>query len=260
MAIVTVNYFSDALSRNVTYRAIIPEQSSATVPLSSLYLLHGYTGDQNDWLEYSGIRNLAERFGLAVFMPAGENSFYFNHPDGPQFSTFIGKELVEQTRFLFPLSLKRENTLLAGLSMGGYGALLNGLVFPDTFGFIGSFSGVVFSRSSRMNEAHPRINIPLLQQITGSDQWNDLPEELDILQLLEKSANQMVFPHLFLACGKEDYLYLENRSLHCYLEEQNIQHHYAEWPGEHDWCFWNQAIEVFLKWYEKKRKETFDDA
>lgn len=261
VAILTVSYQSGALNKQVTYRAIIPETKrrgeGKTIPslelYPTLYLLHGYTGDQNDWLEYSLIREFAERYEIAVIMPAGENSFYFDPPIGPRYSTFIGKELVEKTRALFPLSHKREETLLAGFSMGGYGALLNGILHADTFGFVGSFSGVVLSASPDVNEGVIKIPIPILQMLVESGEWKDLPPRLDLLHLLEDTENRKKLPELFLSVGTEDYLYRENNYLHTYLEKENLSHYYFEGPGEHDWLFWNQVLPKFLNWYETSK-------
>lgn len=258
MAIITANYFSDALRKKVTYRAIIPEtykrkqgtSKSVKYLYPTLYLLHGYTGDQNVWLEFSTIRQIAEEYEIAVIMPAGENSFYFDSPIGPQFSTFIGQELVEKTRTLFPLSLKREDTLLVGTSMGGYGALLNGLLYKNTFGYVGSFSGVILSASPEVNEGSAKIPIPILQTVVESGEWKDLPPELDLLQLFDKKGKSSVSQKLFLSCGTEDYLYRENSFFHRYLENKHIAHFYFEGPGEHNWPFWNHVLKIFMEWYE----------
>lgn len=261
MTILTASYHSEALNKQVTYRAIIPEtkrniDESLKSPKKlypTLYLLHGYTGDENDWLQYSLIRELAEKHEIAIIMPAGENSFYFDPPIGPKFSTFIGKELVEKTRALFPLSHERGDTLLAGFSMGGYGALLNGILHAKTFGFVGSFSGVVLSASPDINEGTIKIPLPILQIIVKSGEWKDLPPRLDILQLLEDPKNRKKLPELFLSCGTEDYLYRENSYLHNYLEKKDISHHYFEASGEHDWLFWNQVVPKFINWYETSK-------
>lgn len=261
MTVITANYFSKALNRQVTYRAIIPETQKKQKNLSvdkpylypTLYLLHGYTGDQNDWLDYSMIRELAEQHEIAVIMPAGENSFYFDPPIGPQFGTFVGKELIDKTRELFSLSEKREDTLLAGFSMGGYGALLNGILHAETFGFVGSLSGVVLSASSEINEGSVKIPIPILQSVVKSGEWKDLPAKLDLLKLLDKKEHIKNLPQLFLFSGTEDYLYREISYLHRYMQKKNIQHRYFEAPGEHDWLFWNQAIQIFLDDYEKNK-------
>ena len=83
------------------------------------------------------IQAWAEANDLAVIMPSGENRFYLDdEKSGELYGEFIGKELVEFTRKLFPLSDKREDTFIAGLSMGGYGAIRNGLKYAENFGCV----------------------------------------------------------------------------------------------------------------------------
>jgi S-formylglutathione hydrolase FrmB len=97
---------------------------SSCKPLKTLYLLHGYSGSHTDWLHFSRIRELADKHGIAVIMPAGENRFYLDNEDTDErMGEYIGKELVDFTREMFPLSKEREETFIGGLSMGGYGAI-----------------------------------------------------------------------------------------------------------------------------------------
>ena len=124
---------------------------SESKPYKTLYLLHGLLGNCTDWVMNTNIQRLAEDRNLAVVMPSGENSFYVNQilPNN-DFGEYIGRELVEMTRRMFPLSHKREDTFIAGLSMGGFGALRNGLKYHETFGYIAVLSGAlqIFEMSS----------------------------------------------------------------------------------------------------------------
>src|SRR5690242_5946628 len=142
MAIIDVKFFSNALARQVSYKAIIPADRAVfpgsppkeVKPFKTLYLLHGIFGDYTDWLVKSRIALFAEEHNIAVIMPSGENGFYVDHEAFRSFyGDYIGKELVEETRKLFHLSNEREDTFIAGLSMGGYGALRNGLKYYHNF-------------------------------------------------------------------------------------------------------------------------------
>lgn len=249
MATMEVRYYSEALSREVAFQAIIPEKGEAGYP--TLYLLHGYTGNERDWLRYSRIQKLAEERGLAVIMPAGENSFYLDQEDGPRYSEYISRELVEKTRDLFPLSRRREDTLLAGLSMGGYGAMRNGLLHHGTFGWVASFSGVVFTADPKMNEDEELLLIrhPVVRRLTKSERWTEIPPDTDLVVLLERAKEANQLPRLFLACGTEDYLYRDNARLHGLMEARGFPHHYLEGPGEHDWKYWDAVVETMLDWH-----------
>ena len=135
MALLQVNYVSQALMRTVTLHVVLPVDKfdSETSPyhperkFPTLYLLHGVFGNYTDWVSGTRVQRWAEAHDLAVVMPSGDNRFYVDQPAAHDlYGEFIGRELVEITRRMFPLSRRREDTFVGGLSMGGFGALRNG--------------------------------------------------------------------------------------------------------------------------------------
>ena len=146
MAIFHAEFFSKCLMRLVDVDICLPiedlvESQPQEGPFPTLYLLHGYTGRSEDWLHGSCIAELSRQYGIAVVMPSGENSFYEDDTEaGFLYSTFVGQELVELTRAAFPLCRDREHTWMAGLSMGGFGTLLNACKFSETFSAAACFS------------------------------------------------------------------------------------------------------------------------
>ena len=149
MAVFEVNFHSESLGRTVPMYVILPTDKTyfpgmprreEGKPYKTLYLLHGVIGNYTDWLYSTRIKKYAEDRDLCVVMPSGDNSMYLDQ--GVDFyGEFVGKELVEFTRKTFPLSRKREDTYIGGLSMGGFGAMRNGLKYHETFGAIISLSG-----------------------------------------------------------------------------------------------------------------------
>lgn len=146
MAILHVEMRFETLKRTVPFNVILPVEKFRG-PYPTLYLLHGLTDNCSAWLTNTRIRMWAEKSGLAVVMPSGENSFYLDVlvKDGclGDFGEYIGRELVDMTREMFPLSRKREDTYLCGLSMGGYGACRNGLKYHDVFSKAAVLSGAL---------------------------------------------------------------------------------------------------------------------
>ena len=146
MALIQMDFHSETLKRTVPVNIILPFERFSG-PFPTLYLLHGLTDNANGWLSYSRIRLWAEESGLAVVMPSGENSFYMDIlvKDGclGDFGEYVGRELVEVTREVLPLSRKREDTFLGGLSMGGFGACRNALKYWKTFGKAAVLSGAL---------------------------------------------------------------------------------------------------------------------
>ena len=157
MAIITTRYNSMCLGGPVSFTAVIPFEDFGMFPnfnpnpyenqepLRTLYLLHGISGDEKDWLYGSRIARFAEENHIAVIMPDGNNNFYVDNWPAERWGEFIGRELVEVTRNLFPLSRKREDTYIGGLSMGGYGAIRNGLKYSDTFSKIVALSSALIT-------------------------------------------------------------------------------------------------------------------
>lgn len=243
MTTIDATFFSENLNRKVTYSAIIPEKNRETKSLKALYLLHGYSGDRKDWFYAGQIEQLAETYHIAVILPSGENSYYVDHPNGMNYGKFIGEELVKETRSLLPLSTKLEDTWIAGLSMGGYGALRNGLYYNERFGKIAALS----SRILRKNLADTDHTYPerIMDVLIGSDDVNDLPDEMDLYQLIEDKEK---FPSIYLTCGTSDFLYQDNLEFHQFLESNSIKHEYVEDAGDHNWIFWNKQIGPALDW------------
>lgn len=261
MALIRVDYFSPALMRTVTVNAILPTDKmlfggagpQQPKKYKTLYLLHGIFGNYTDWVTGTRIQAWAQDKDLVVIMPSGENKFYVDNPKaGDMFGKFIGEELVEFTRRTFPLSDKREDTFIGGLSMGGYGAMRNGLKYHDTFGAICAFSsafileGVYASEYQEggwtMNNRYYYESIfGDIDKLPGSDMdYNALAKAV-----AEKGTN---IPKIYMACGTEDFLIEANNKFSEYLTELGIEHTYETAPGIHNWVFWDTFIAKALEW------------
>lgn len=260
MAQVQVNFFSGALMRQVTFNAIVPVDKLTfpgipvreKKPYKTLYLLHGIFGNYTDWLAGTRIERWAQENNLVVIMPSGDNSFYVDHADaGAMYGEFIGKELVEMTRDMFPLSDKREDTFIGGLSMGGYGAMRNGLKYSDTFGYIVSLSGKVLIEDMLNAKENTATIIGRrsyyescfgdLKQVIGSDKDNKA--------LIQKLiAEKRPIPKIFMAIGTEDFLLEDNREFHQFLTDNGVDVDYFEGSGAHEWDFWDRWIKKALDW------------
>lgn len=260
MALLQVNFMARTLMRTVPVNVILPvdklftDQTGqpGTKPFKTLYLLHGILGNYTDWISGTCIQRWAEEKDLAVVMPSGDNMFYVDQPAAHNFyGEFIGKELVEMTRRMFPLSHKREDTFIAGLSMGGYGAIRNGLKYHETFSCIAGLSAAnVVESLHTYNEDSPsfihrksfiQTALGSLDAVKGSDKdpiW--LAEQLAV----GKSAK----PSIFLACGVDDGLLDINRKLHKDLTALGYTVTYEEGSGGHEWDFWNRTIKHVIDW------------
>lgn len=262
MSLIQINYISDALSRNVTVNAVLPypvkhfpgTPQPEPKPFKSLYLLHGILGNYTDWVSGTRIQELAEENNIAVFMPSGENSFYTDDKiRGNNFGEFVGEELVEVTRNMFRLSEKREDTCIAGLSMGGYGAIRNGLKYHKTFGKIAALSSalVIYDAEKSTDDApfafgkrsyYEAVFGPIAD-IKTSDTY---PEYL--VKQIKAAGDEL--PEMYMACGTEDSLIELNRRFSAFLKEENAVLKYEEGPGAHSWDFWDEYIKKVVDWFK----------
>ena len=162
MALVYTEVFAQSFMRPVSLCAVIPAEDSAPDAsgkkpqaqenslLKTLYLLHGLYGCHTDWLTLTNIRRYATEKHIAVIMPAAENAFYIDGKlPGQQYGAFVGDELIRLTRRLFHLSDKRDDTVFAGLSMGGAGAIRAACLYPQNFGAAAGIS-VAFLKKKQL--------------------------------------------------------------------------------------------------------------
>lgn len=257
MALAEVNLFSPALMRTVPIYAIIPCDKMAmdgtrekVKPFKTLYLLHGIFGNYTDWVTGTRILRWASDHNLAVIMPSGDNKFYlWNRKTKEDYSKFI-KELVEITRDMFNLSDKREDTYIGGLSMGGYGSLINGLKYSDLFSRIIALSSAVEVHDPKnmpeVPEAYP-FGRSYLEYIFGDepDLMHSEKEPGVLAESLVKKGKEL--PEIYLACGTEDDMYPANKKFGKKLEDLGYRVTWKDHKGGHDWDFWDWAIEDVIK-------------
>lgn len=268
MAIMSFDYYSKARNGFVSCTAVLPVEKAPSAmptdepmysagPFPTIYLLHGYSGDQNDWLVRSRVEEWAMEQRFAVVMPYGANYFYLDNEDtGTLYGEFVGRELVEVTRNLFPLSRKQEDTVIGGLSMGGFGALRNGLKYAETFGAVIALSSALITdeisamkegeRNAVQSYSYYRHVFGDLRKLPGSDKD---PKHL-AAQRVKQGGD---LPRLFLACGTEDFLFQQNLDFHAHLEAIGYPHVWRQSPGVHDFDFWNPEIKTAMAWLKEAR-------
>ena len=215
-------------------------------PYRTLYLLHGLYGSDDIFLANTSIQKFAEDNGIAVVIPCGENSFYIDNKNAhAYYGEFVGQELLDITRNIFPLSDKREDTFIAGFSMGGYGAIRNGLKYCENFSKIGMISAAlitddIVNYSDDTNVLRSRQFYESifgdLDKVKGSD--------MDPKALIENCHD---IPDIFMACGEDDFLIEKNIDFYNFLNSRNIGCEFVRAPGEHTWEFCDEHIKEFMK-------------
>ncbi|GAA1487169.1 alpha/beta hydrolase [Brachybacterium fresconis] len=216
--------------------------SSASAPgVPVLYLLHGLSDDCTIWERRTSIERYATGKGIAVVMPEVRRSFYSDEAVGERYWTFVAEELPELVARTFRISTAREDTFVAGLSMGGFGAFKLALNHPERFAAAASLSGALDPASLGLehNTGH------LAERVWGG---RDLAGTADDLLGRFATADPLSLPALFLDCGTEDALLEQNRRFIETAETASVDLTSRLRPGDHSWEFWDQGIQDVLDW------------
>ena len=237
-----------ALNLSTAVNVILPEVNrkdgvpTPEDPPKVLYLLHGYSNDHTNWMRKTSVERYAEPYHLAVIMPAVSHSFYCNEVYGERYWDYVSEELPKTMHRFFRLSDRPEDTFVAGLSMGGYGAMRLALTYPERFAAAGSFSGAVDLGAIAVRPEHEKES----RRIFGEN-LAFYGTEADNLYLMKKNANAPHKPRLFVSCGTDDFLFGMQGPFVELLEENGWEVKRRDFPGaSHTWEFWDQELQVFL--------------
>lgn len=253
MSFIELSYKSESLKRTVSLNIFLPYGDggeNAEKPFKTLYFLPGFSTSRIEMCTLLSVRFQSALQGIAVVIPDGENSFYVDKKDGvSNYGDFVGREIVKVTREILPLSEKREDTYIGGISMGGYGALLNGLRNSKTFEKIIAMSpGIDFYEAADLNAGFTEL---YLDGIFGSREISRT-SELNLQEAyLNAKRTGINIPKLFLCCGRTDELvYASDVRFVQFLQDNEIEIEYQEEDGGHDVVFWEKLLPsafAFLK-------------
>ena len=228
MRTIYMNHWSTTLTRVKDIKIVMPDVINENTKV--LLLLHGYCGDHNDWSNLGGAIKLAEEYQMVFVMPSAENSYYLNIPNGDRFFDYISKEVVELTTRTFNLP---DNWYIAGLSMGGYGALTIGLK-SDRFKHIGAFSAPIDMKKWIKISTHE--NFPVVFR-------NGITDDINLHKIID---NYELKP-MYLNCGKADQFYDMHVSFIKKLKKKNANFVFESDDRGHVWSLWADALVSYLK-------------
>lgn len=234
---------ADTLEMETTVTVSLPQNGQGSGGTPVLYLLHGLGDNHSTWVRRTNIDRYANQEGIAVVMPEVQRGFYTDMAYGPAYFTYITEELPRLAASLFRVTDDPARTYIAGLSMGGYGALKAALRCPDRYAAAGCFSGAVDIRS-RLKDPGGLMGPGEIKAVCGGE----VAAEDDILMLTAKAVTTgRRLPALYITCGLSDFLYEDNQRLRRQLEFLRIPHVYEEWAGAHEWEFWDRSVRQFLQ-------------
>ena len=248
MALIDVDLFSDVLEVGTSVTVVWPQVTEHQVGVEGgratgdgppvLYLLHGMSDDHSAWTRNTSLERYAVAAGVAVVMPAVHRSFYTDELHGHRYWTFLSEELPRLVGSMFRVSTRREDTSVAGLSMGGYGALKWALRRPEMFAAATSMSGALDVAALVKD---PERGPELEGRVFGPE----VAAENDLFRLLA-DADVATLPRLHVSCGTEDHLVDHSRRFVALAEEVGADLTTDFRPGEHEWGFWDDDIRTVL--------------
>ncbi len=279
----TDSAYSPALGRMKSFTVLLPTAYDSTMAYPVLYLLHGFGGSHRDWSMRTELVQYVGRFPtpLIVVMPDGENSWYVNSLTNPRdrFEDYIANEIPQavQKKLQGKYRIDTTRQAIAGLSMGGYGATMLALRYPDRFRCVGAFSAVLtvprdlVPVATGVNiVANPTaiFVIPSLFAAFGGSTTSPVSEnerafrtDHDVFALLvahqakqqAKKISPEALPYIYLAVGIQDRLRLlpGNAEFANLLRVAAFRYEYHELPGGHDWKFWDASLQSFLQRLQK---------
>ncbi|MBN8249941.1 MAG: hypothetical protein J0L84_21175 [Verrucomicrobia bacterium] len=234
---------SDALRGRADITLFVPGEVAGLRDVAVVILLHGVFGSHWAWALKGGAHHTAARMIAAgeippcvLAMPSdglwGDGSGYVRHAV-QDFEQWIVDEVPEAVREAVPQVSERSLLHLAGLSMGGFGALRVGARHPDRFRSVSGHSSVT--------EAAP-LQRYIVEDCSG---WSSLPEDCSVLAAMRRSRGAL--PAIRFDCGTEDPWIGANRELHRAMDAEGIPHVYEEFPGGHTWDYWARHLPDTLR-------------
>jgi putative tributyrin esterase len=222
------------------YRILLPclyQAGSGRFPV--LYLLHGLHGDYLNWDTRTDLEHYAQKYELIVVMPDAGDSWYTNSATIPsdKFEDYIAKDLVAEIDGKFRTLRDRHLRAIAGLSMGGYGALKIALRYPGDFAFAGSLSGAL-NAPQDLEDKRPEFRDQLLKVFGPPGEA--VRARNNVFSLLQE-ASAKDLPYFYLACGSGDDFLQINRDFAAQLSSRRAPYEYHETAGGHAWDYWDRV-------------------
>ena len=241
MPFCTMHYFSKSLGKMMDMNIILPDPETKP-PYFTLYQLHGLSDDYSVWMRRTSIERYVAGLPLVVVMPDTGRGWYTDAVEGEAYESHIMKDTLGFVERFFPVRKNRAGRMIGGLSMGGYGAMKLGLKYPKVFGSVAAHSSAFFRGHEKLGDDRSEF-----QRIFGANPGGG-PN--DVFALAEKTGPSAA-PAIYFDCGKDDFLIEANRTFHKHLGKVGIRHTYKEFPGIHEWDYWDEHFPGALEFHRK---------
>ncbi|MBR2520919.1 MAG: hypothetical protein IKE62_01890 [Oscillospiraceae bacterium] len=255
MALMQFSFFSQALQKSTSINIALPEfEDKYQEPFKNVWMLHGLSGNHTDWQRKSGIERHASSRGVAVIMPDAGNSFYADMAYGDAYFTYLTNELPEYLHRLLPLSDKREDRFIGGLSMGGYGAMKIGLTFPERFAAIACLSAYNIPEDFSWQAPSQPEEWKRMMRIVFGDLFPDdmMGSPHDLYYLADNVCKKgLPKPAIYHVWGDMDVARRGSLITSKYFKDlkDGFRYYCAEYPGYHDFDFWDARLPEMFEFF-----------
>lgn len=244
MGILNLTFFAQSIKKQSGMVVLFPDRIATSGPYPVLYLLHGLSDDHTMWTRMTSLERYARTLPLIIAMPDAGRSFYIDSPTGLPYEQYIVHDVIETVDRTFRTRADRSGRCIGGLSMGGYGAMKIALKHPHLFASVTSHSGAFYQKTAQLRQDHAAE----LSNVFGG---SSIPDKDNVYLLSESAAGRVDLPQMRLDCGSEDFLLDANRFFHAHLSQLGIAHEYQEFPGGHQWPYWDLRIPEALEFHAR---------
>lgn len=240
----TVRMKSRVLGSTVYYDVIEPQRAREGRTRPVLFLLHGLYGSRTNWTENTKILEYAADKRLVIVCPDAGDNWYVDRSEeeGVSYERYILDDLIPDAESRFAAGGQRAKRAIAGISMGGYGAMKMAIRHPEVFCFAGSMSGAFHAAELGMGNEKSAA-IPTIKGVFSN---REVCERNDLFAITLKAANISPRPSIYFDCGKEDEFIEVNRRFDRLLTESEWRHEYTEHEGGHDWDYWDRNLKQLI--------------
>lgn len=249
----TVQFQSKLVNATLPYSVVLPPdyRTSIATRYPVLYLLHGFGGHYSDWITRTNLAEYAAQYRMIVVTPEGNDGWYTDSTSNTtgKYESYFLRELIPDVQQRFRTIESRYGRGIAGLSMGGYGALKFGLKSSGTFAFAGSMSGALATTSWTDDDLKNLKSIRDSVFGVFGPPGSETRKANDIFEITRglSAARIAGLPYIYLDSGTEDFLLASSNQFAALLRAKKIPHEFRELPGDHNWAYWDQQVQEVLK-------------
>jgi putative tributyrin esterase len=255
--LITDSLFSSSINAWKKYHVLSPENSPVDKKVPVLYMLHGGWGNYTNWIQLTKFQEYAQDMDMIFVFPDAGNSFYVNaNGDKNQnYADYILKDFMGHIEQSYPVDSLRRG--IAGLSMGGYGAFYLACQAPERFIFSAGLSAALAipgdgTRALSEDELKSPV-VQMLIHIFGMPDTDIYPKYYPPALAAGLDPNGKL-PYFYFVHGQQDHytsFLPAHRELTEALHKSGILYEYHEYPGKHDWEFWDMHVRGVLEKFEE---------